>query len=316
MADELWPELYEGFLLTPDDARELQAQLERAPEELTARTRLLVWHAQAALDSYEHAVEASAHALWLIAHAPHAQVLSTPFGIPPDEGACAHAGQLWRAHVEAQPKDALVLAHAARFFSQLDRPFAEGLWYRLQLVDKARWESMTLDYPVHASPSPEPPSQEELERALAEAEEPEDQRWVLAQLVQAAFESGDADRARTGAVALLAREAEAADGDSLHLGHTVLGHLALAAGEVDAAKRHLLASVAVAPTARLESFGPDMSLAARLLAHGERACVREALSRARALWKMGQARLWAWEEALRVGERPTFVGQIRLRGPA
>jgi tetratricopeptide (TPR) repeat protein len=316
MADGLPPELLDGFLLTQKDARALEEDLLRRPDDVSARTRLLVWHAQAALDSAEHALAASVHALWLIAHAPHAPVLATPFGIPPDEGAAAHAGQLWRAHVEDQPRDPVRLAHAARFFSQLDRPFAEQLRYRLQLVDRALWEVFPLDYPLSSGEARSRPSLQELEDVLAEAEEPLDALGALRDVVEAAFACGAMERAEEGARALLSMVQRAPAqwqlGDAAHLSHGLLGHRALDRGDVEEARRHLRASAEVSPTPRLESFGPDMGLCARLLDLGERACALDYIERVRPLWKMGQARIGAWEVELRAGGRPTFVGQLRL----
>ena len=312
-------DLIAGFLLDERQARELEDALRRDPDDVSARTRLLVWHAQAALDSPEHALEASLHVLHLIAHAPQSPVLATPFGVPPDEGAAAHAGQLWRAHVEATPRDARVLAHASRFFSQLDRPFAEQLRYRLQLVDSALWEAFPLDYPLQSFEPRDRPTLTELELALEEAEEPLDRFEALAELIEAAFaEATRASRslAEEGARELLelVRRAPAQwrTGDAAHLAELVLGHTALDADDVGAAKEHLRAAAEVSATPKLESFGPDISLAARLLERGERAAVLDYLERVRPLWKMGGARLLAWEAELRAGGRPTFVGQTRL----
>ncbi len=319
-------DLIAGFLLDEPQARALESHLRSHPDDVAARTRLLVWHAQAALDSPQHALEASLHVLHLIAHAPHAEVLATPFGVPPDEGAAAHAGQLWRANVEAMPRDAKVLAHAARFFSQLDRPFAEQLRYRLQLVDPAFWAAFPLDYPLHVNEPQERRPLEELERVVAEAETPCERLEALAELVEVAFGAARTEpaaraRAEEGAHMLLALCNDPdviahppGPGDAMHLAHLVLGHAALDAEELPAAKRHLRSAVEVPSTPRLESFGPDMSLAARLLERGERAAVLDLLERARSLWKMGGARLSAWEEELRAGGRPTFVGQTRLGG--
>jgi hypothetical protein len=58
-------------------------------------------------------------------------------------------------------------------------------------------------------------------------------------------------------------------GHCIHRGNLILGHLALDSGDVDEAKRRLLAAAKSGGGPHLSSFGPNMALAKALLVKGE-----------------------------------------------
>ncbi len=61
--------------------------------------------------------------------------------------------------------------------------------------------------------------------------------------------------------------------DSLHIAHTILGHLALDDNNMDVAVCELLRSADVSSSPVLSSFGPKFTLATRLLKRGKRNAV-------------------------------------------
>lgn len=97
---------------------------------------------------------------------------------------------------------------------------------------------------------------------------------------------------------------EKADGDAVHTAHVVLGTLALDAGKIDEAKRHLLAAGKTRGSPVLNSFGPNMSLACDLLKKGEQETVLQYLDLCRKFWKVTE--LDKWEKDIEAGRIPDF----------
>jgi hypothetical protein len=95
-------------------------------------------------------------------------------------------------------------------------------------------------------------------------------------------------------------------GTAIHDGHELAGRLALAAGDVEAAKTHLLAAGTTPGSPVLGSFGPNMTLARNLLAAGERDAVLSYFAECRAFWRMGSGRLTDWTQAVQRGDTPEF----------
>ncbi|MHA2904257.1 hypothetical protein ACW9FB_17465 [Ralstonia mannitolilytica] len=95
-------------------------------------------------------------------------------------------------------------------------------------------------------------------------------------------------------------------GNTVHLGHTVLGLLALNAGDVSRAVTELHASACIEGSPQLNSFGPTMQLAKALLREGQVGPVLAYLERCRSFWEMGGAWLDIWERKIRAGQVPNF----------
>ncbi|MGC5804664.1 hypothetical protein SNK19_14200 [Ralstonia pseudosolanacearum] len=95
-------------------------------------------------------------------------------------------------------------------------------------------------------------------------------------------------------------------GNALHLGHTVLGLLALSEGDVSRAIVELHASACTEGSPQLNSFGPTMQLAKALLREGQGVPVFEYLERCRVFWEMGGAWLDSWERKIQAGQVPNF----------
>ncbi|MBX5482051.1 MAG: hypothetical protein IRZ16_09485 [Myxococcaceae bacterium] len=316
MDRELPEEVLEGMSLPSTAARALEEALERTPEDLSARLKLLGYYLLASVASQDAAVLASRHVLWLIAHVPEAKVLETALGVPANEAFAAEAGRLWRAHVEAQPRNVQVLINAARFFSQLDRPFAEHLRYRLRNLDPERFADFSIDFdaPIEAPPRADEPTIAELEDDLVHAETDRERAEALVALATRAFRMGDVETTRARAEAGLDAARAAVDGSLAHRAELLLGLAALEEGDLGAARTHLLDATRIPHSPALQSFGPDMSLARRLLERGIRAPVLEYFEACRELWTMGHALLDAWSADVAEGRMPNFLGSCRLQG--
>lgn len=99
------------------------------------------------------------------------------------------------------------------------------------------------------------------------------------------------------------------DGHLFHGCHLVLGHVALAAGDVELAKAHLIVAGQPPHSGTLSSFGPNMSLARALLRKGEFTTVLRYLELCEQFWAETE-RLRTWREAARNGTMPHFGANL------
>jgi hypothetical protein len=98
--------------------------------------------------------------------------------------------------------------------------------------------------------------------------------------------------------------------NALHIGHTVLGLLALRDEKIPKALAELHASAKVAGSPQLGSFGPSMRLARGLLELGEAEQVLIFLEACSKFWKMGDSWISVWQKKIRRGDIPNFYTQI------
>jgi len=95
-------------------------------------------------------------------------------------------------------------------------------------------------------------------------------------------------------------------GNAVYNGNLILGHVALAEGNIPEAKKFLLAAARTPGSPQLNSFGPNMSLAEQLLMKGEKQVVLEYIELCRKFWKRGGARLDELKKAVEQGTKPKF----------
>lgn len=149
-----------------------------------------------------------------------------------------------------------------------------------------------------------------------------------------ALEDGDLTLARQLAQEWLAADSDPTAwhyGNTIHNANQLLGLISVREGDLDSAKRYLLAAGNTPGSPQLDSFGPQMHLAQTLLSRGERDIVLEYLELAACFWCMakrtsnfllnllflyGAARnnrkLTRWKAAIRAGEQPRLnrVGPV------
>src|SRR3982751_4597144 len=110
-----------------------------------------------------------------------------------------------------------------------------------------------------------------------------------------ALDRGDLTSAAQVGVILLEEVPSAAgrwdEGNLVHMGHLLLGHVALRQGNVDEAGARLLEAGRTPGSPQLDSFGPNMSLAARLLEAGRPAVVLEYFDECERFWRFGRRSL-------------------------
>jgi TonB family protein len=136
--------LEDGYKMTADQARQIEQQLTRDPEDLTARTRLIAYYLMQAMpDPW------MLHVLWLIEHHPEsAQAISYPTHNPPDidPGKRQRVKSAWLQQADAHPQDAAVLGNVAEFI-ELEDPFAAAAMLKRARDLNPIWtESLSLLY--------------------------------------------------------------------------------------------------------------------------------------------------------------------------
>src|SRR4051812_21243572 len=99
-------------------------------------------------------------------------------------------------------------------------------------------------------------------------------------------------------------------GNAIQDFNIVLGRLALKAGDVEAAKKHLLAAGDSPGSPQMNSFGPNMTLAKELLAKGEKTVVLEYFDLCKKFWKLENGKLEEWKKDIEQGRGPDFGANL------
>ncbi|MCH7687167.1 MAG: hypothetical protein IH899_10880 [Planctomycetes bacterium] len=99
-------------------------------------------------------------------------------------------------------------------------------------------------------------------------------------------------------------------GNAVHHGNLILGRLALAAGNLTKAKKHLIEAGKTTGSPQLNSFGPNMMLAKELLEKGEKEIVLEYFQLCSKFWKMKRDRLKQWTDDVEQGRVPNFRANL------
>lgn len=98
-------------------------------------------------------------------------------------------------------------------------------------------------------------------------------------------------------------------GNAIHDANSALGMASLSKGDKDSAVKYLLEAAKSPGSPQLDSFGPRMVLAHKLLAAGERDAVAGYLEGVRRFWKMDDGRISQWIAELKAGKTPHFGRQ-------
>ena len=99
-------------------------------------------------------------------------------------------------------------------------------------------------------------------------------------------------------------------GGAMSDANIVLGRVALKKGQVEEAKRYLLAAGRSPTSPYLANYGPNMGLAKDLLEKGDRQTVLEYLDLCRKFWSNGSAQLTQWTQQIKDGKTPDFKGSL------
>ncbi len=300
--------------LSPSEVEEFEKKLVDNPNDLESRERLLIHYSTERGDE-ARAVRAR-HVLWVIANAPEAEIAGRPeagFDKRMEPESYAEARALWLRQVDSNPRNAKMLAHAAGFLLLDDRSEAEVLFKRGAEMEprNPRWNVQLAHLYELQARRPDTTDPEAAKKALEQFEAALrtgiPRSYVLADAAQCALWAGDDTKAAAYASELLAGARDPtgrADGNAIHDGHRILGHVALNAGDIEGAKLHLLESAKTPGSPVLNSFGPELTLAKDLLAKGERQAVIQYLESLPRFWQGRQEAIDEWVVLIRAGKTP------------
>ncbi|MCU7806105.1 MAG: hypothetical protein KZQ96_23270 [Candidatus Thiodiazotropha sp. (ex Lucinoma borealis)] len=99
-------------------------------------------------------------------------------------------------------------------------------------------------------------------------------------------------------------------GNSIYYGNWVLGMLELDKGNTEKSKEYLLLAGACNGSPQLNSFGPNMRLAKRLLLKGEIETVTKFLNLIATFWTSGSNWLKIWRKMIDEGKQPNCLMHI------
>ena len=147
-ASEFVDDLRAGMKLTAEEAEVLEERLDRNPDDLQARSRLIVsYFAKSVVDPAIRRTH-SQHVLWLIRNAPQADILASPHSQiqPFFDAESYNAGKhAWLSHVEREPTNVTFVGNAASFFSEIqDRQLVIETLQKAQSLDpdNAKWPAL------------------------------------------------------------------------------------------------------------------------------------------------------------------------------
>ena len=313
--------------LTPWQAALLEMKLMVDPHDAVARTMLLEYYfyrGPKRLPTRPEIEAQSRHILWLIRNRPEAAVLARPEGAIDyhlDPKGYSEGKKAWMDHWQRDPTNWIVLDNAAKFFMHQDSDLAIELLRQGQSLegDNPNWpEQLGFIYSLDARSADSSEIKTALaEKALVQYERAYDlsdgsgRAYLAKDLANAAFMANHYEKAGEYANAMLAENSpDWNSGDHIHHGNLVLGRIALAEGDIEEAKRRLIAAGKTTGSPSLNSFGPKMMLAEELLQEGEKEVVLEYFSLCSRFWEMGQDRLEEWSDLVQANRVPDFGGSL------
>lgn len=320
-----------GGQLSDTDVDALESTVRSDPADVLSRLKLLGYYFAHHRREVAWGERRASHVLWFIEHSPELDVVGSPYcSMEPQDRNFTRLAAAWRHVLAAASVPPLVILHAARFFTTSDPDQCRLLLERgereapswpnwaMELGSDA-FRTVVVARRVAASGRTPRQSEEQLKalareafvhfkRALALASSPAWRFQVLPDCAEAALECGHFEEAARYADVTIEVASQCPEDrhrpDRVHTAHIVRGHVALEAGDVAGARRELEAAAAQgsgnAPV--LRSFGPDFTLAQRLLAAGEVDAVRGYLGRCATFWEA--ERVARWQRAIERGEHP------------
>lgn len=313
----------EGRSLTREQVNAAEAHLDENPEDLDTRYKLLgAYHGR--MNANVHQAKAK-HIYWLIENRPEDMVFSTAFAdlnASLEKETYDRAVVLWDEQIEAHPENARILVNASRFSMRKDRERVSELLVRARKLEPenpewARRLAGVLQYRAFFVDN----KQSHVTAYAAwmdvyELVDADQQLQLYPQLAKTALNAGHFEEAESWATKALASveqlEPQGRHGEAINVAHNVLGRLALDAGKLDEAKKHLLESAVTPGSPTLSMVGPNLKLAELLSQQGHHEVVAEYLQACKGFWRRGTERIDKWVAMLEEGDTPYFGENLKL----
>ncbi len=334
-----------GRDLLAEDVQRFEDQVQSSPHVLALRILLLAHYFIGQRASPAARDARYQHVLWIIQNAPDSHTAGNPDACilkRQNEEGYAETKSLWLEQVQRQPSNARIAGNAAKFFILNDKRKSEEFFQKAKVL-----EPENPDWPKHLghlysllTRGKDAHAADEAKLALQELKASEKVRLksndslvnaesdfaeedllgrinALPDLAKAALDAGEFEEARRYASELLTltrsedipkyfRE----DGNAIHYSNLVLGRCELREGNIEQAKKHLIASGQTKGSPNLNSFGPNMSLAKDLLENGEQEVVIKFFELCRVFWESHADNLQEWSEQVQQGEIPHFGANL------
>jgi hypothetical protein len=308
-----------GIQLKAEEAESLEKQIEKDPNDITSRTKLLVYYCRKQFVDKSAREAKQKHVLWFILNSPESEVLATPYGQLDaflDKEAYSQGKKAWIDLLKKRPANLKLFENSANFFLQRDRKLAEESLQKARSLDmnNPKWpeklghlyslDMITKSLEIKTIAAGKALEQYEIAYKLST----DSGRDVLLQsLAKAALAAQKPQKAKEYAEKMLNQNSPGWNyGNNIHFGNIILGRIALASGDLEQVKKRLIEAGKTPGSSQLNSFGPDMALAKELLEKGEKDVVLEYLKLCSKFWKSGKERLNKWSVEVKEGKMPNF----------
>lgn len=312
-----------GFI-SEEEAAALEAQLDKNPDDMAAREKLLWKYGLDRFKSQDAKKLFAKHVFWVIKNRPASRLAEYQcILIPEVDGPYYEKGsRLWMKQVRKHSDNPVVIGNAANYIGTNDAGKSAELLLKCRELDRQnpKWP-YELGMLCSRERQSENHDSEKVKAASAKAvvylEEAygmmvnEDMRFsMLNNLAKLSFEAGDAAKAEKYARELL----DTASGKQEHWnywnavfdGNLVLGRIALAGGKTKEAREFLMKSAEIAGSPQLSTFGPNLTLAKDLFEKGEKDAVLKFFKRFSMFWKGAEPFI----EAIQKGEPPAWGANL------
>lgn len=300
----------------------LESRLAATPDDLETRVKLI----GAAFLNNDPGVQARRreHLKWLARMHPEIDLggyafVPGPEDLPEDY---PELRDLWLDAVSRKPTDLRVLEAAAGFLRFHDAAIAGEICRKAVALapDDIDWRRELANTYVRLSSGAASEDERrrhaasamrEFQAALGMTDDADDRIDIQMDIARAAADALDWPVAVEAARYVLQEKecirGEWNYGNVIHRANIVLGRAALASDDVDAAEGHLIAAGETPGSPQLDSFGPDLELAAELLHRGRRDVVVSYLRACKRFWKDNELVIDEWLASIARGELPEFA---------
>jgi hypothetical protein len=315
----------QGTKFTSAEVDRIESDLRYVRNNATEHAQLLGYYS---LRPGEQTLRRREHVLWMVQNRPADPIAATGYcRIDPelDRDGEAQLRALWLHQQAKDPDNPAILLNAATALIDRDEVDAElFLQHGAELEPKnAKWPQRLAElYELRAARSHDSRENRERAASLALAQRQKacyltldvtERFHIFIEMPRDAVRAGDFLQAKRLGLQLLDMaslfQKDPEYGTAIHVGNIALGRVALHTGDVDTANGYLTAAGQAQASPTLTGAGPDMSLAAELLARGQRRTVRDYLAACAKTWKSGSARVHAWIDTVDAGGTPDFGGQ-------
>jgi len=215
-------------------------------------------------------------------------------------------GQVPEADIFIKPRVRMVSTRVQRGMTIGSVLFVAGLFVLLKLY--------TGSFP---SLSFQDISRQNYKRAMNDlktAKTEEKRFYALGAAAKESFVAGKIDEARNYTQELMTllqkHKGDWNYGNAIQDANLVFGRIAVREGNIEAAKKYLIAAGKSPGSPQMDSFGPNMTLAKDLLEKGERDAVLEYFMLCRKFWKMDYGKLDKWMHEVMDGKNPDFGANL------